>query len=59
MYMNILTAVAVSFVLRAFGGTEGVGEQFVEVCVQIVVGTLNKDASVDVLAVGQTATGNY
>ena len=42
----VFTAVAVSFVLRDYSDTEGIG-LFVEVCVQIVFGTLSQLASVD------------
>ena len=51
-------AVAVSFVLRTYNVTEGIGLQFVEVCVQVVLGSLDSNAMVDLWAVSQTATGN-
>ena len=54
------TVVEVSFVLRTYSGTEGFGLQAVEVCLQIVVGSIAKDANavaVNVWTVSQTATG--
>ena len=55
---NTYTAVAVSFLLRNYSDTEGT-DLFVEVCVQIVFGTLSQTASVDLWTVSQTATGEY
>ena len=46
--------------LRTYSGTEGVGLQAVEVCLQVVLGTIDKSASaaaVNVWTVSQTATG--
>ena len=54
----VFTAVAVSFVLRDYSDTEGIG-LFVEVCVQIVFGTLSQTASVNLWTVSQSATGDY
>ena len=46
--------------LRPYSDTEGVGLQFVEVCVQIVLGTIDKNgAAVNLWTVSQTATGKY
>ena len=52
------TAVAVSFLLRNYSNTEGTA-LFVEVCVQIVIGTLSQTASVNLWTVSQSATGEY
>jgi hypothetical protein len=49
----------VSIVLRTYSGTEGTGLG-VEVCLQIVLGTIDNNASVvaiDVWTVSQTAVG--
>lgn len=46
--------------LRTYSGTEGVGLQAVEICLQIVQGTIDKSASaatVNILTVSQTAIG--
>lgn len=51
------TAVAVSFVPGTYSGTEGIGLQAVDVCVQIVLGTLDNDTTVGLWTVSQTATG--
>jgi hypothetical protein len=56
----MLTVVEVSFVLRTYSGTEGTGLRAVEVCLQIVLGTIDKSASaaaVNVWTVSQTAVG--
>ena len=54
------TVIQVSFVLRMYSDTEGVGLRFVEVCVQVVLGTIDKNgAAVNVWTVNQTATGKY
>ena len=52
----LIIAVAVSFVVNDYTDTEGVG-LFVEVCVQIVFGTLRQSASVNLWTVSQSATG--
>ena len=51
-------AMAVSFVMRSYSGTEGIGLHVVEVCVQIVLGSLDNDATVNLWTVSQSATGN-
>ena len=54
------TAVEVSFVPRVYSGTEGVGLQEVEICLQVVQGTIDKSASAaaaNVRTVSQTAIG--
>ena len=46
--------------LRTYSGTEGVGLQTVEVCLQIVLGTIDKSANaaaVNIWTVSQTAIG--
>ena len=56
----MFTVVEVSFLLRTYSGTEGVGLQAVEVCLQIVTGTIDKSgsaAAVNVSTVSQTAIG--
>ena len=55
---NAYTAVAVSILLRNYSNTEGT-DLFVEVCVQIVFGTLSQTAFVDLWRVSQSATGEY
>ena len=43
-----------------YSDTEGVGLRFVEVCVQVVLGTIDKNgAAVNLWTVSQTATGKY
>ena len=56
---HMYTVVQVSFVLRTYSGTEGVGLQSLEVCLQIVHGAIDKSTSptVNVLTVSQTAIG--
>ncbi len=55
----MFTVIHVSIVLRTYSGTEGTGLG-VEVCLQIVLGTIDNSASVaaiDVWTVSQTAVG--
>ena len=56
----MFTAVEVSFVLRTYSGTEGAGLQAVEICLQVVQGTVDNSASaavINVMTVSQTAIG--
>ena len=56
----MFTVVEVSFLLRTYSGTEGVGSPAVKVCLQIVTGTIDKSgsaAAVNVSTVSQTAIG--
>ena len=48
-------AVGVTFTSLDFNVTEG--DQFVEVCVEIVIGTVNEEDTVQVETVSGTATG--
>jgi hypothetical protein len=55
----MFTVTYISFVMRTYSGTEGTGLG-VEVCLQIVLGTIDNNASVvaiDVWTVSQTAVG--
>lgn len=49
-------AVAVSFLLKNYSATEGSGFS-VEVCVEVVIGTVSQVASVDLQTVSESATG--
>ncbi len=56
------TVVHISIVLSTYSGTEGTGLHAVEVCLQIVLGTIVNDkragtAVVDIWTVSQTAVG--
>jgi hypothetical protein len=56
--INCFIVVEVSIVLRTYSGTEGL--QAVEICLQIVQGTINRSAgaaAVDVWTVSQTVVG--
>lgn len=56
----MFTVVEVSFLLRTYSGTEGAGSPAVEVCLQIVTGTIDKSgsaAAVNISTVSQTAIG--
>jgi hypothetical protein len=59
--MNFINAVVhISIVLRTYSGTEGTGLHAVEVCLQIVLGTIDRSAgaaAVDVWTVSQSAVG--
>ena len=56
----VFTAIHISIMRRTYSGTEGTGSQAVEVCLQIVLGTIDNSASavaVNVWTVSQTAVG--
>jgi hypothetical protein len=52
----MFTVIHVSTVLKTYSGTEGTGLG-VEVCLQIVLGTIDRSAAVNVWTVSQTAVG--
>ena len=56
----MFTVIHISIVLRTYSGTEGAGLGVVEVCLQIVLGTIDYSANVaavNVWTVSQTAVG--
>ena len=58
--MLIFKVVEVSIVLRMYSGTEGTGVGVIEICLLIVLGTIDRSTgagAVDVWTVSQTAVG--